>query len=70
MYTVRSLGHVKWYDVQKGYGFVSDDDSGQEYFVHQSALEGGLTELVEGQAVEFELERKAKGDEAAHVLPL
>ena len=51
-------------------GRLTSDDDGQEYFVHQSALEGGVQELSEGQAVEFELERRVKGIEAAHVLLL
>lgn len=69
MYTVRNLGHVKWFDAAKGYGFIEDDDDGREYFVHQSELQGIKT-LDEGQLVEFELARRAKGLEAVLVLPL
>ena len=68
-YTVRSYGFVKWYDAERGYGFIVDDDDGREYFVHQSELQGVKT-LYEGQAVEFELVRRPKGVEAALVIPI
>ncbi|MFN8471824.1 MAG: cold shock domain-containing protein [Anaerolineae bacterium] len=69
-YTVRSLGHVKWYDEERGYGFIVDDESGEEYFVHQSALEAGTTALFEGQSVEFEVTHRQKGPEAIYILTL
>ncbi|MFN8482674.1 MAG: cold shock domain-containing protein [Anaerolineae bacterium] len=69
-FTVRSLGHVKWYDEERGYGFIVDDETGQEFFVHQSALESGAPALFEGQAVEFEVTHRQKGPEAVYILTL
>ncbi|MFN8499190.1 MAG: cold shock domain-containing protein [Anaerolineae bacterium] len=69
-FTVRSLGHVKWYDEERGYGFIVDDETGEEYFVHQSALESGSPALFEGQAVEFEVTHRQKGPEAVYILTL
>ena len=69
-FTVRSLGHVKWYDDERGYGFIVDEETGEEYFVHQSALESGMTTLLEGQLVEFEVVHRQKGPEAVYILTL
>jgi CspA family cold shock protein len=50
-------GVVKWYNSQKGYGFIQPDDGGKDVFVHVSALErSGLRGLVEGQRVSFEIQ--------------
>lgn len=49
-------GKVKWYNSQKGYGFIAPDDGGKDVFVHATALEAaGLRNLVDGQAVHFEV---------------
>jgi cold shock protein len=49
-------GTVKWFNVQKGYGFIQPQDGGKDVFVHISAVEkAGLPGLNEGQTVEFEL---------------
>ncbi len=49
-------GTVKWYNEQKGYGFIQPDDGGKDVFVHVSAIErAGLRSLNEGQKVSFEL---------------
>ncbi len=69
-FTVRSIGHVKWYDDERGYGFIVDEETGEEYFVHQSALESGMTTLLEGQLVEFEVVHRQKGPEAVYILTL
>jgi CspA family cold shock protein len=48
-------GTVKWFNSQKGYGFIQPKDGGQDVFVHISAVErAGLRSLNEGQAIEFE----------------
>ncbi len=52
-----SVGVVKWYNSQKGYGFIQPDDGGKDVFVHVSALErSGLGNLAEGQKVSFEIQ--------------
>lgn len=52
-----NMGVVKWYNSQKGYGFIQPDDGGKDVFVHVSALErAGLRDLVEGQKVSFEIQ--------------
>ena len=52
-----NMGVVKWYNSQKGYGFIQPDDGGKDVFVHVSALErAGLRSLVEGQKVSFEIQ--------------
>ena len=51
-----ATGTVKWYNDQKGYGFVQPDDGSKDVFVHISAVEGaGLRTLKEGQKVTFEI---------------
>ncbi len=51
-----SIGTVKWFNSQKGFGFVQPDDGGQDVFVHISAVErAGLTSLNEGQKISYEL---------------
>ena len=63
-------GTVKWFNNQKGYGFISDED-GNEVFVHYSALSmEGYKTLKEGQPVEFELIDNGKGPQALNVVRL
>jgi cold shock protein len=51
-----STGKVKWFNGQKGFGFIAPDDGGNDVFVHISALErAGISHLNEGQKVSFEL---------------
>ena len=51
-------GVVKWFNTQKGYGFIQPDDGGGDIFVHASAVErAGMSSLNEGQRVGFELEK-------------
>lgn len=51
-----TTGTVKWFNAQKGFGFIAPDDGGTDVFVHISAVErAGLTGLPDGQKVEFEL---------------
>ena len=58
-------GTVKFFNVQKGFGFIACED-GSEVFVHQTALPEGLT-LNEGDAVEFDVEEGDRGSKAANV---
>jgi CspA family cold shock protein len=52
------IGTVKWFNSQKGFGFIQPDDGGNDVFVHISAVErAGLASLHEGQKLSFELER-------------
>lgn len=63
-------GTVKWFNAQKGYGFISPE-SGKDVFVHHSEIQGdGYRTLEEGQAVEFEITEGAKGPQAIKVVKL
>ncbi|MCX5776854.1 MAG: cold-shock protein [Candidatus Firestonebacteria bacterium] len=63
-------GKVKWFNDQKGYGFITPE-SGKDVFVHHSAIQGdGFKTLSEGQAVEFEIENGPKGEQATKVVKL
>ena len=63
-------GTVKWFNNQKGYGFISDAE-GNDVFVHYTGLNmEGFKTLEEGQAVEFEVVNGAKGPQAANVTKL
>ena len=60
-------GKVKWFNNQKGYGFITPEN-GPDVFVHFSALTGdGYKSLDEGQAVEFDIQKGPKGDQAVVV---
>jgi cold shock protein len=53
---VMTIGTVKWFNPQKGFGFIQPDDGGKDAFVHISAVErAGMSDLREGQKVSFEL---------------
>jgi cold shock protein len=61
-------GTVKWFNEAKGYGFISRD-SGEDVFVHFSAIQGGgFRNLQEGQTVEFEVVKGPKGFQASNVV--
>ncbi|HAT02043.1 MAG TPA: cold-shock protein [Oribacterium sp.] len=63
-------GTVKWFNNQKGYGFISDE-TGKDVFVHYSGLAGdGFKSLDEGQSVEFDVQDGAKGPQAVNVVKL
>ena len=56
-----ATGTVKWFNSQKGYGFIQPDDGGNDVFVHISAVErAGLSHLNEGQKVSFEVKTDPK----------
>lgn len=61
-----SNGTVKWFNAQKGYGFIQPDDGSKDVFVHISAVErSGIGNLQEGQKVSFDLERGQQGKTSA-----
>lgn len=61
-------GKVKWFNNQKGYGFIAPDNGGKDVFVHFSAVQGdGYKSLKEGDSVEFDVVSGPKGDQAANV---
>lgn len=63
-------GKVKWFNAQKGYGFITPE-SGNDVFVHHSAIQGeGYKSLEEGQEVEFEITQGSKGEQATNVVKL
>ncbi|MBU0683213.1 MAG: cold shock domain-containing protein [Candidatus Omnitrophota bacterium] len=65
-----ATGTVKWFNNAKGYGFITPE-SGKDVFVHHSSIQGdGYKSLDEGQAVEFEIQQGAKGEEAINVVKL
>jgi CspA family cold shock protein len=65
-----AIGTVKWFNAQKGYGFIQPTDGGKDVFVHISAVErAGLGTLNEGQKVKYEIARD-RGKEAAANLQL
>lgn len=65
-----AIGKVKWFNDQKGFGFISSEPDGEDVFVHFSAVEmNGFRSLREGQEVTYEAEKSAKGWKATRVVP-
>ena len=63
-----ATGTVKWFNPEKGFGFIAVDGGGQDVFVHYSAIQGnGYKSLGEGQAVSFEVVQGPKGPQASNV---
>ncbi len=63
-----ATGTVKWFNEQKGYGFITPDDGSRDLFVHHTSIEmEGYRTLQEGQKVEFESEEGPKGPQAVKV---
>jgi CspA family cold shock protein len=63
-------GTVKWFNSNKGYGFITPQDGSNDVFVHHSAIQGGgYKSLTEGQRVTLDVERGSKGPSAARVQP-
>ncbi|BBF98814.1 MULTISPECIES: cold-shock protein [Pseudonocardia] len=63
-----ATGTVKWFNAEKGFGFIAPDDGGADVFVHYSAIDAsGFRELSENQAVTYEVTQGAKGPQASNV---
>lgn len=64
----KKRGTVKWFNDQKGYGFITPEDGAKDVFVHYSSIIGdGYKSLAEGQLVEFVISQGAKGEHATEV---
>jgi CspA family cold shock protein len=64
-------GTVKWFNADKGFGFISQDGGGDDVFVHFSAIQSnGYRSLEENQRVEFEITQGQKGPQAENVRPV
>ena len=66
-----ATGTVKWFNDDKGFGFIAPDESGKDLFVHHSAIQGnGFKSLAEGAKVSYDAEQGPKGPAATNVLAL
>jgi CspA family cold shock protein len=66
-----AIGTVKWFNSEKGYGFITPDGGGKDLFVHFSNIVGeGYRSLQDNQKVEYEERQGRKGPEAANVRPM
>ncbi len=68
---MRTTGTVKWFNAEKGFGFITPDDGSKDCFVHFSAIQGGgYRSLDEGERVEFDIGQGQKGPQAENVARL
>jgi cold shock protein len=66
-----AVGTVKWFNAEKGYGFITPDGGGNDVFAHYSAIQSsGYRSLEENQRVEFEITQGPKGPQADNIRPL
>jgi CspA family cold shock protein len=66
-----ATGTVKWFNPEKGFGFIEQDGGGPDVFVHYSAIASpGFRELFEGQKVQFDITQGPKGPQAENVTPV
>ena len=66
-----ATGTVKWFSDDKGFGFITPDEAGEELFVHHTAIQGdGFKSLQEGAKVSYDAEQGTKGPAAANVQAL
>lgn len=64
-------GTGKWFNDQKGFGFITPDTGGKDLFVHQSAIQSsGFRTLKEGDKVEYDVEQGQKGPQAVNIRPV
>ena len=66
-----ATGTVKWFNADKGFGFIAPDDGSEDVFAHFSAIQSsGYRSLSENQKVEFDIEQGQKGLQAANIRPI
>ncbi|TCI99147.1 MULTISPECIES: transcription antiterminator/RNA stability regulator CspE [Aeromicrobium] len=66
-----ATGTVKWFNAEKGFGFIAPDDGGEDVFAHFSSIQSsGYRSLDENQKVEFDVEQGQKGLQAANIRPI
>jgi CspA family cold shock protein len=63
----KMTGSIKWYNPNKGYGFIQADDEEKDYFVHHTGINVPADDLIEGSKVEFEIKTGDKGPIAFNV---
>jgi CspA family cold shock protein len=69
--TIMAQGTVKWFNAEKGFGFITPDEGGSDLFVHHTAIQGGgFRTLNENQRVSFDVSQGQKGPQATNVVKL